>query len=85
MFVTNTFFTSEKFVKCMTELFSFDKFMFQMYLPEVLNSQKEYMLISNVHETFIVVNCSPRTQNLYILTIQLFCRYHVIINGLLKD
>ncbi len=43
------------------------------------------MLFSKVHETFIGVNFSPRTQNLYILTIQLFCRYHVILNGLLKD
>ncbi len=63
VFVTNTsFFTSEKFFKCMTELFSFDR-------PAVFNSQREYKLFSNVHETFIGVNFSPRTQNLYILTI----------------
>ncbi len=55
------------------------------YLPEVFNSHRDYMLFSNVHDTFIGVNFSPRTQNLYILTIWLFCRYHVIWNGLLKD
>ncbi len=50
----------------MTELFSFDGTTF--YLPDVFNSQREYMLFSNVHEIFIGVNL-PITQNLYILTI----------------
>ncbi len=64
VFVTNTsFFTSEKFFKCMTELFSFDR-------PVMFNSQREYKLF--FHETFIDVNFSPRTQILYILTIWLF-------------
>ncbi len=49
----------------MTELFSFDR-------PVVFNRQREYMLFSNVHETFIGVNFSPTTQNLYILTIDSF-------------
>ncbi len=38
VFVTNTsFFTSEKFFKCMTELFSFDR-------PVRFNSQRGYKL-----------------------------------------
>ncbi len=38
VFVTNTsFFTSEKFFKCMTELFSFDR-------PVMFNSQRGYKL-----------------------------------------
>ncbi len=61
-----SFFTSEKFFKCMTELFSFDRPTFYLAL---FTRHREYMLFSNVHETFIGVNFSPRTQNLYILTI----------------
>ncbi len=65
VFVTNTsFFTSEKFFKCMTELFSFDR-------PAMFNSQREYKLF---RETFIDVNFSPRTQTLYILDYLTLCK-----------
>ncbi len=53
----------------MTELFFIWQTYVSNYLTAVFNGQREYMLFSNVHETFIGVNFSPRTQNLYILTL----------------
>ncbi len=69
--MTNTQFLLQK---CMTELFSFDRPTFQIIYPRRLTTkvqgsrffylynQREYMF-SNVHETFIGVNFSPRKLN----------------------